>query len=87
MRMQARLAVLLLCVAGGRAAVIPNDGQFVLVGTHPDAVQQPSGSYCRHLRKLAGYDGKLYAGYGDEAYNNNEGSGPIALTPPAVTWT
>jgi hypothetical protein len=77
-------AVYLVCIiitASVYSQPISNQGQFVLIGTHPDAAQQPASSYGRELRKLCPYNGKLYAAYGDEAWNGNEGTGPIAVTP------
>lgn len=64
----AMLAV--VSVPGARA------GSFVLVGLHPDATNQSTGTG-RTLAALAGFNGKLYAGFGD--YNAN--TGPIGLRP------
>ena len=55
--------------------------QFELVGTHPDAINQPAASTGRELRRLVAYQGRLYIAYGDEDYNNNVGTGPIRVTP------
>jgi hypothetical protein len=51
-------------------------GEFVQIGVHPDAVRQ-STAWGKTLSALAGWNGKLYAGYGD--YNVN--TGPIAVRP------
>lgn len=77
-----------LALAGCAPAVQGQDGDlksttttntkasFVLVGTHPQAAQQPTAQG-KTLETLFAWNGKLYAGYGD--YANN--TGPIAVTP------
>ncbi len=54
-------------------------GRFELVGTHPQASQQPTGRG-RTLNSLKLWNGAIYAGYGD--YDAN--TGPIAITPFAL---
>jgi hypothetical protein len=49
---------------------------FVLVGTHPQASQQPTARG-RMLNFLKHWDGRIYAGYGDYGAN----TGPIAIAP------
>jgi hypothetical protein len=49
---------------------------FTYLGTHPQASQQPTG-FGKSIITLAGFNNKIYAGFGD--YNAN--SGPIAITP------
>jgi hypothetical protein len=49
---------------------------FTLLGTHPQAAAQPT-DLGKILRTLKGYNGKVYAGFGDYGAN----TGPIAVTP------
>jgi hypothetical protein len=49
---------------------------FTLAGTHPQAAAQPT-SVGKSIISLKGFNGKLYAGFGDYGAN----SGPIAVTP------
>ncbi len=65
----------LLAPADGLAA-----GHFELVGTHPQASQQPTVRG-RTLNFLKHWNGAIYAGYGD--YGTN--TGPIAITPFALS--
>jgi len=53
----------------------PTSG-FSSIGTHPDAALQPTARG-RRIRALEGWNGLLYAGFGDTAAN----TGPIAITP------
>ena len=54
--------------------------QFELVGTHPQASQQPTVRG-RTLNFLKHWNGAIYAGYGDGTAN----TGPIAITPFALS--
>jgi hypothetical protein len=85
------IALALLALAGsliGRSAAAlfaPANGlaqasRFELVGTHPQASQQPTliGSTLNFLKH---WNGAIYAGYGD--YGTN--TGPIAITPFALS--
>jgi len=49
---------------------------FTQVGTHPQAINQPTSSG-RTLQDLFAFNGKIYSGYGN--YTDNDG--PIAITP------
>lgn len=51
-------------------------GDFSLVGTHPQAGQQPT-TQGKTIMALHAWNGKIYAGYGDVTAN----TGPIAITP------
>jgi Ca2+-binding RTX toxin-like protein len=53
---------------------------FQLIGTHPQASQQPTDRG-RTLNFLRYWNGAIYAGYGDYAVN----TGPIAITPFALS--
>jgi hypothetical protein len=55
-------------------------GRFEIVGTHPQASQQPTPTG-RTLNFLKHWNGAIYAGYGD--YGTN--TGPIAITPFALS--
>jgi Ca2+-binding RTX toxin-like protein len=59
---------------------IGQSGGFGLVGTHPQASEQPT-SRGRTINFLKHWNGAIYAGYGD--YGTN--TGPIAITPFAVS--
>ena len=68
-------------VASTATLFAPADGlagasQFALVGTHPQASQQPTVRG-RTLNFLKHWNGAIYAGYGD--YGTN--TGPVAITP------
>jgi hypothetical protein len=70
---------------GAAALFAPANGlaqasHFELVGTHPQASQQPTDRG-RTLNFLKQWDGAIYAGYGD--YDAN--TGPIAITPFALS--
>jgi Ca2+-binding RTX toxin-like protein len=67
------------------ALFAPADGlaqvsRFELVGTHPQASQQPTVRG-RTLNFLKRWNGAIYAGYGDYGAN----TGPIAITPFALS--
>lgn len=49
---------------------------FTYLGTHPQAVQQPTSSG-KVINSLKAFNGKIYSGYGDYGAN----TGPIAVTP------
>jgi hypothetical protein len=49
---------------------------FSLIGTHPQAAQQPT-SQGKRITALTVFNGKVYSGFGDYGAN----TGPIALTP------
>lgn len=53
-----------------------NSSSFVLVGTHPQAVNQ-STVRGKTIASLYSWNGKIYAGYGDYGAN----TGPIAINP------
>lgn len=75
--MGAILLVGLVLAAGESMVSATSDWQ--LVGTHPDAAAQPTARG-RTLHDLVGFQGKVYAGYGD--YGEN--TGPIRHTPWGV---
>jgi hypothetical protein len=52
------------------------EGEFVRIGVHPDAIRQHT-AWGATISALAGWNGKLYAGYGDWAEN----TGPVAVRP------
>jgi hypothetical protein len=58
---------------------LAQSGGFELVGTHPQASEQPT-SRGRTLNFLKYWNGAIYAGYGDYSAN----TGPIAITPFAL---
>jgi RTX calcium-binding nonapeptide repeat (4 copies) len=59
---------------------LAQSGGFELVGTHPQASEQPTPRG-KKLNFLKNWNGAIYAGYGD--YGTN--TGPIAITPFAVS--
>jgi hypothetical protein len=71
----------MVAIAASAAPLAPADavaqaGHFELVGTHPQASQQPTVRG-RTLNFLKHWNGAIYAGYGDYGAN----TGPIAITP------
>jgi hypothetical protein len=61
---------------GGGTDPGPGPGTFTRLGVHPAAAAQ-STSVGKVLRKLQGFEGKIYAGFGDYGAN----TGMIAITP------
>ena len=78
------LATAIVAIVASAALLAPADGlaagHFELVGTHPQASQQPTVRG-RTLNFLKHWNGAIYAGYGD--YGTN--TGPIAITPFALS--
>ena len=79
------LATAMVAIVASAALLAPADGlaqaaHFELVGTHPQASQQPTVRG-RTLNFLKHWNGAIYAGYGD--YGTN--TGPIAITPFALS--
>ncbi len=79
------LTTAMVAIVASAALVAPADGlaqadQFELVGTHPQASQQPTVRG-RTLNFLKHWNGAIYAGYGDYGAN----TGPIAITPFALS--
>ena len=84
-RWRAAATATVAIVASTAAMFAPADGlagagQFELVGTHPQASQQPTVRG-RTLSFLKHWNGAIYAGYGDGTAN----TGPIAITPFALS--
>src|SRR5688572_11387418 len=75
--MRRRMCFLLVAVAVALSqTVIATAGSFSHVGVHPDAAAQPT-STGKVLATLKGFNGKIYAGFGD--YGSN--TGPIGIRP------
>ncbi|HEY6638336.1 MAG TPA: hypothetical protein VIZ61_11695 [Solirubrobacterales bacterium] len=86
LRLLVALALAGSAIGPGAAAMFaPANGlaqasRFELVGTHPQASQQPTDRG-RTLNFLKHWDGAIYVGYGDYGAN----TGPIAITPFALS--
>jgi alpha-tubulin suppressor-like RCC1 family protein len=70
-----RILIVVLCTISGICPLF--GGTFTEVGTHPQAVLQPSSVRAKTLHTLEGWNGKLYSGFGDGVNN----TGPIAVSP------
>ncbi len=71
------LGILTFGIIGVKLTFFSDATAFQYVGTHPNAAVQPETSTGRQLKSLIGWNGKIYAGYGD--YDKN--TGPVALKP------